>query len=288
MTQDASDVKIEVPEISTEKVIKINDVHFHPDNVCIVTGAGSGIGRATTIALAENDLTVAATDVSEDGLAETKSVAERNDVGENVYTITADLTEDNEVEAIVEAASQLGSIKFLANIAGVQHIASIENFPMDVYDTMHGILLRAPLLLTKLCFPHFKESENGEGCVGTVSSVHGHYVTANKVSYNIHKFGVRGLTQSITAEGNGDIWSFSLSPSPVKTPMVVNQIPDIAEERGVSIDEAINEVLLGPYQVKELIDPIDIGNFFVLGFSQKGKHFAGGDLLLDAGATTTY
>lgn len=279
---------VSVPDIDVEDVITIDDRYFDPENVCIVTGAASGIGRATTVALAANGLTVAATDIDADGLAETKSIADENGVGDEIRTITADLTEESDIEEIVETSARFGTIRFLANIAGVQHVDPIEEFPMDSYDTLHEVLARAPLYLSKLCIPHFEATESGEGCVGSVSSLHGHYVTKNKVAYNMFKFAIRGLTQSITAEGDGTYWSFSISPSPVKTPLVVNQIPDIAEKRGIRTEEVVRDVMMKPCRTDELIDPIDIGNMFVLGFSRKGKHFAGNDLLMDGGATTTY
>jgi 3-hydroxybutyrate dehydrogenase len=278
----------EIPEIKLQDVFDIDYDHFNSENICIITGAGSGIGRATAIALAKNGLRVVVTDIDGDGLEETLAKGKEFGLGDLMHAVKGNLSDDDNVVRIVEEASEHGAIKYLANIAGVQHIAPIDEFPMDIYDDMHRVLLRAPLLLSKLCIPHIRASKDGIGCIGNVSSVHGHYVTQNKVAYNICKFGIRGLTQSITAEGDGKIWSFSISPSPVKTPLVVNQIPDIAEQREITVEEVIEDVILKPYKVKELIDPIDIANLFVLGFSGGGRHFAGGDFLLDSGATAVY
>ncbi len=68
-----------------------------------------------------------------------------------------------------------------------------------------------------------------------MASVHGHYVTSDKVGYNVSKFGLRGLTQSIAAEGEGEIRSFSVSTGYVKTPLVTNQLEDTAQQRGISV-----------------------------------------------------
>jgi 3-hydroxybutyrate dehydrogenase len=114
-----------------------------------------------------------------------------------VIFIKTDLTKDDEIEFCIRQASQYGNIKFLANIAGIQHIDPIENFPMQIYDLMQKIMLRAPFFLSKLCIPHMRASEDGTGAIGNMSSIHRHIVTRNKPVYNITKFGLRALAHPI-------------------------------------------------------------------------------------------
>ncbi|OIB56383.1 SDR family NAD(P)-dependent oxidoreductase [Natrialba sp. SSL1] len=283
-----SQQQVTPPSVTRSNIHTIDDESFTGRNVCLVTGAGSGIGRATALAAAGNGLTVAATDIDEDALAET--VARRNelDLQGDIEPIVGDLTVDDDIERIVETAATHGDIKYLANVAGMQHIDAIEDFPMDAYDRMHRVMLRAPLYLSKLCLPHFRNTASGGGCVGNMASVHGHYVTSDKVGYNISKFGLRGLTQSIAAEGAGDVRSFSISTGYVQTPLVMDQLEDTAEQRGISADEVIQDVMLGQSRVTEMMTPIDVGNLFLLGFSKLGRHLDGGDLLFDGGMTLTY
>ncbi|APW96371.1 D-beta-hydroxybutyrate dehydrogenase [Halobiforma lacisalsi AJ5] len=276
------------PSVSRDDIHTIPDDSFTGRNVCLVTGAGSGIGRATALAAAGNGLTVAATDVDEAGLEGTVDRAEELGLEGDVEPIAGDLTVDDDIERIVDRAAELGDIKYLANVAGVQHIDAIEDFPMDTYNRMHGVMLRAPLYLSKLCLPHFRETEDGEGCVGNMASVHGHYVTSDKVGYNVSKFGLRGLTQSIAAEGEGAIRSFSISTGYVKTPLVTAQLEETAEQRGISVQEVIEDVMLGQARTTEMMEPIDVGNLFLIGFSDLGRHLNGGDLLFDGGMTLTY
>lgn len=284
MTQD----QVAVPAVTRETIHTVDDDSFAEENVCIVTGAASGIGQAVALAAAENGLTVAATDYDEAGLEETVDRADEIGVVGSVAPVVGDLTVDEDIERIVEEAANLGSVKYLANVAGMQHIDAIEEFPMDAYDRIHQIMLRAPIYLTKLCIPHFRETADERGCVGNMASVHGHYVTSDKVAYNVSKFGLRGLTQSIAAEGGGDVRSFSVSTGYVKTPLVTNQLQDTAEQRGISVDEVISDVMLGQSRVKEMMDPVDVANLFVVGFSKLGRHLDGGDLLFDGGMTLTY
>ncbi|ERG88240.1 MAG: dehydrogenase [halophilic archaeon J07HX5] len=279
---------VEAPEFTAEAIHYVDDPSFDPETVALVTGAASGIGRATALALAANGLTVAGVDVDEAGLAETIGETETLDTAGRIEPLPADLTDDAAIEAAVEAATKLGSLSYVANIAGFQHIDPIEEFPMDTYDRMHAVMVRAPLYLSQLALPAIRESGDGTGCIGNMASVHGHYVTAEKVGYNVSKFALRGLTQSIAAEGDGEVRSFSVSTGYVATPLVVDQIPDTAASRGLSEREVVEDVLLGQARRKELMAPVDVANLFVLGFSELATHLNGGDLLFDGGMTGTY
>lgn len=280
--------RLEARPVSEETVLQVDDDHFTDEAVCLVTGGGSGIGRATALAMAANGVTAVATDVDESALAETAELAGALDPDGRVETVAGDLTEDSAIEDIVETAAGYGTLRYLANIAGMQHIDAIEDFPMDTYDQMHDVMLRAPLYLARQTIPHIRATDDGVGAVGNMASVHGHYVTSDKVGYNVSKFGLRGLTQSIAAEGGDGLRGFSISTGYVKTPLVTGQIPDTAEQRGITVDEVIDDVMLGQARVKEMMDPVDVANLFVFGFSKHARHLNGGDLLFDGGMTKTY
>lgn len=286
MAESIGGFDLQEPKIQKEEILVIQDKYFNPKNVAIVTGAASGVGRATAIALGVNGLTVIGADTNVEGGKDTAKVAEA--LGGKVIFIKTDLSKDKEIEHLVFRAAEYGSIKFLVNNAGIQHIDSIENFPMKIYDVMMSIMLRAPFYLSKLCMPHMKRSEDGTGAIGNMCSVHGHMVTRNKPVYNITKFGLRGLAQSIAAEGEGKIRGFTVSVGSVRTPLMLNQIPDQAEQLGITPEEVVREVVMGRSQVKEMMTPIEVGNLFVIGFSSLGKYLTGGDLLFDGGMVKTY
>ena len=279
--------QVKEPKILKEEILALKDRYFHAGNVAIATGGASGIGRATAVAMAMNGVTAVATDVNEQGGQETVQMA--RELGGKVVFIKADLTKDEEIEDLVRQASQIGSIKFLANVAGMQHVDPIENFPMAKYDLMQRVMVRAPFYLSKLCIPHMKKTEDGVGAIGNMSSVHGHMVTRNKPVYNIAKFALRGLAQSIAAEGEGKVRGFSVSVGFVKTPLALNQIPDQAKQRGISPEEVVRTVMMGRSQVKEMMAPVEVANLFVIGFSSfLGAYLVGGDLLFDGGMVKTY
>ena len=277
---------VQEPRIQRADVLILEDDNFSPDNICIVTGAGTGIGRATAIAAAANGLMTVGLDINEIEGRKTQQWA--REMGGQMTFIKTDLCSDDDVEHAIAEAAKLGEIKFIANIAGIQHIDSIENFPMEKYDYMLALMLRAPFLISKLTIPHLKKSSGGTGAIGNMASVHAHISTLNKPVYNITKFGLRALTQSIAAEGEGKIRSFTVSTGFVKTALTLGQIPAQAEQRGISDDEVVREVMMGNSRIKEMMSPIDVGNLFMFGFSRFARYLIGGDLLLDGGMVKTY
>ncbi len=274
------------PKITREEILILQDANFNRDNVCIVTGAAMGIGRATAVAAAANGLTAVGLDVNEEEAQKTVEMV--REMGGKMIFVKADLTKDEDIERAVAEAAKAGTIKYLVNIAGVQHIDSIDNFPMEKYDFMHRLMLRAPFYLSKLTIPHMRRSSDGTGAIGNMASIHGHICTLNKAAYNIMKFGLRGLSQSISAEGDGDIRSFTVSTGFIKTALALNQIPAQAKQRGITPEEVVRDVMMGDSRIKEMMSPIEVANLFLFGFSRFGRYLVGGDLLFDGGMVLTY
>jgi len=274
------------PEIQKDEILLLQDSNFNADNICIVTGCGTGIGRAVAIAASANKLMTVGLDINEKEGKKTQKIA--RDMGGQMIYLQADLCKDDDIQKATADAAKLGTIKYLVNIAGIQHIDSVENFPMEKYDLMQRLMLRAPFYLSKLCIPHMKKSKDGTGVIGNMSSIHAHICTVNKPVYNITKFGLRALAQSISAEGAGKIRSFTVSTGFVKTPLALNQIPAQATQRDISQEQVVTDVMMGKSRIKEMMAPVEVANLFIFGFSRYAKYLIGGDLLFDGGVVLTY
>lgn len=283
-----SEMDLSTPEPTPDDILRLDDPYFTAETVAIVTGAASGIGRATALGLATNGLTVVGADIDTEGLDETAGRIEAFDVEGQFHGVDTDLTDDTDVEAVVEAAADEGELRFVANIAGMQHIASISEFPMERYDLLTDIMLRSPFKMAQAAIPHIQSTDDGVGAIGNMSSVHGHYATKDKPAYIIAKHGLTGLTRAIAAEGEGSLRGFSVSVGYVLTPLMVDQIEDTAAERSISKREVVEDVMLGQARTKEMMTPVEVANLFVFGFSSHASHLNGGDLLFDGGYTTTY
>ena len=278
---------IREPEIKKDDILVLPDQDFNSNNVCIVTGASSGIGRATCIAAAANKIMTVGVDIDEKGGKKTQSMARK--AGGQMIFIKADLTKDEDLERSVRESAKLGNIKYLANIAGIQHIDPIENFPMVKYDFMMKLMVRAPFYLSKLTIPYMKKNDSGKGgVIGNMGSIHAHISTLNKPVYNIAKFSMRALSQSIAAEGDGKVRSFSVSTGFVKTALALNQIPSQAKQRGITPEQVVTDVMMGKSRIKEMMSPIEVGNLFLFGFSRFARYLNRGDLLFDGGVVLTY
>jgi 3-hydroxybutyrate dehydrogenase len=241
----------------------------------LVTGAGSGIGRAVAIHLSELGADVVASDRDRSGLDQTISGMQR------ATAVIADLADTSQVEAL---ARQAGDIDVLINNAGLQHISPIESFDVDKWQLLLAVMLTAPFLLIRALIPGMYE--RGWGRIVNVASVHGLVASPYKAAYVSAKHGLLGLTKTAALEAgarNGDVTVSAVCPSYVRTPLVEKQIADQARVRGLEENEVLETVLLERNAVKRLIEPEDVAR--AVGFLCGDNAWAttGAALTLDAG-----
>ena len=166
--------------------------------VALVTGASSGLGRATAIALARAGADVALAARSQEELESAK--VEISKLGRRALTLPVDLASDIETAgAVGRTVEAFGRIDILVNAAGTDVPGTVEELDIEGWDRTLAVNLRAPFLLSKAAFPNMREA--GGGTIINISSVAGKKGWANASAYCASKFGLTGLTEALADEG---------------------------------------------------------------------------------------
>ena len=238
----------------------------------LVTGAASGIGRAVTQRLADGGYDVLAVDLTPDG------------DGPGV-PFEADLVDPGQNVAAVHAAlERFGRLDLVVPNAGVQHVSPIEEFPDERWETILALLLTSPFVLAKHAWPALRES--GAGRFVVIASAHALVASPFKAAYVSAKHGVLGLVKTLALEGaEHRITATAVCPGYVRTPLVEKQIGDQARVHGLSEEEVLDQVILAPHAVKELIEPSEVAEVVAFLASPAGRSFTGVPVTMDQGWT---
>jgi NAD(P)-dependent dehydrogenase (short-subunit alcohol dehydrogenase family) len=214
----------------------------------LVTGASSGLGRATAVALAQAGADVALVARSAEELEETGE--EVSKTGRRALVLPTDLANGEEALATVErTVGEFGCVDVLVNAAGIDVPGTVEELDVGGWDLTLSVNLRAPFLLSKAAFPHMREA--GGGTIVNVSSVAGKKGWANASAYCASKFGLTGLTEALADEGRGHgIRAIVLYPGAMATNWGAFS-PDERRQRGP--DEVAATRALQPERVADFI-----------------------------------
>ncbi|WP_367130458.1 3-hydroxybutyrate dehydrogenase [Saccharothrix sp. HUAS TT1] len=253
----------------------MTSVPGHSDDLsgrtALVTGAGSGIGRACAVALARAGAKVLLVDRDGDAVAE---VARETGGAEHVV----DLSD-------VDPARDLPTeVDVLVNNAGLQHVAPVHEFPPDRFELLQRVMVTAPFLLARHVLPHMYQ--RGWGRVVNVSSVHGSRASAFKSAYVAAKHGLEGLSKVIALEGAPHgVTSNCVSPGYVRTPLVENQVADQARAHGIGPEQVLTDVMLTRHAIKQLIEPAEVASVVLWLCGAHSGHVTGSSFTIDGGWT---
>jgi 3-hydroxybutyrate dehydrogenase len=237
----------------------------------LVTGAGSGIGKACVEAFAESGAHVIAVDINLDSLSELKK-------SHKIDIVEADLTSPEKA-----FPNQL-EIDILINNAGIQHISPIENFSMEKADKMLALMLRTPFYLIQKSLPTMYQRKWGR-IIG-LSSIHGHVASPFKSVYVMAKHGMEGLHKTLALEaGEHGVTANTIAPAYVRTNLVEQQINDQALANNLRPDQVVNEIMLAPAAIKRLIEPEEIASMALYLCGPNSNSITGSSFVIDNGWT---
>ena len=246
------------------------------EQVVLITGGGSGIGKEIARKFASGGNKIIINDVREDvGIQAAREVN-----GTYIYADLSDM--DSTRKLATEALDLFGTIDILVNNAGFQHVAPVDEFPETLWAKMIQVMLVAPFQLTKLALPGMKES--GWGRIINMSSIHGLVASPYTSAYNSAKHGLIGFTKTVALEvGEFGITANAICPGYTRTPLVQAQVADQAKNNDLSEDEVISKIMLEPAAIKRLVEPTEVADLTVFLASDSARSITGSAYSIDLG-----
>ncbi|MDP5279249.1 3-hydroxybutyrate dehydrogenase [Sphingomonas sp. DG1-23] len=251
----------------------------------IVTGSTSGIGLAYAKALAAEGASVMINGFGDTQAIEAERAALEATSGAKALHDPADMSKPDQIAAMVaRAEEELGSVDILISNAGIQHVAPIDEFPIEKWDAIIAINLSSTFHLMRAAIPGMKA--RGWGRIITTASAHSLVASPNKSAYVTAKHGIAGLTKTAALEvATHGITVNCISPGYVWTPLVENQIPDTMKTRGLTREQVINDVLLDAQPTKQFVQPEQVAALALFLCRDEAAAITGANYSMDGGWT---
>jgi len=253
------------------------------ERVVFITGAASGIGLALGQEFAREGYHVTISDLNEDKIM---SAAENlRKTGLSIVGVPCDVTCENRVKlALDNVLATHGRLDVLINNAGLQHISPIEEFPTEKFELLLKVMLTAPFIATKHIFPIMKKQRSGR--IINMASINGLVGFAGKAAYNSAKHGLIGLTKVAALEGaEHGITVNAVCPGYVDTPLVRNQLADLAKIKNIPFEKVLEQVIYPLVPQKRLLSVQEIADYVLFLASDKAKGITGQAVVIDGGYT---
>src|ERR1700733_2107473 len=251
----------------------------------VVTGSTSGIGLGIARAFAKDGANVLINGFGPADDIEKERAGIEKEFGVKAIYSPADMTKPAEIAAMIRTAqTTLGSCDILVNNAGIQHVAPIEEFPIDKWDAIIAINLSATFHAIRTAVPYMKKQ--GWGRIINVASAHALVASPFKSAYVSAKHGLAGLTKTVALElAEHGVTANAICPGYVLTPLVQKKIPEQAKARGISEQAVMKDVLLAAQPTKEFVEVSPIAALATFLCSDEAAQITGALLPIDGGWT---
>ncbi|MEA2981912.1 MAG: 3-hydroxybutyrate dehydrogenase [Alphaproteobacteria bacterium] len=251
----------------------------------VVTGSTSGIGLGIARALAQDGANVLINGFGPANEIEKERAGIEKEFGVKAIYSPADMTKPAEIAAMIKTAeSQLGSCDILVNNAGIQHVAAIEEFPIDKWDAIIAINLSAAFHAMRAAIPGMKAKKWGR--IISTASAHSLVASPFKAAYVTAKHGIAGLTKTAALElATFGVTVNCISPGYVWTPLVAKQIPDTMKARNMTEEQVKNDVLLAAQPTKQFVTVEQVAALALYLTSDVAASITGANLSIDGGWT---
>jgi 3-hydroxybutyrate dehydrogenase len=245
----------------------------------LITGAGSGIGAGLAAHLARAGHHAIVTDLDVD--AAKRVTDEIGRAGGQATSLRLDIGQSAQIEAVVRDA---GPVDVLINNAGLQHVARLEEFPLDKWRLVVAILLTGAAEMTRAVLPGMRRS--GFGRIINIGSIHSLVASPFKSAYVAAKHGLIGLSKTVALEtGDVDITINTICPAYVRTPLVDKQIAAQAREHGLTQERVIKEIMLKPMPKQTFIAIEEIAVLAEYLMSASARNVTAQAIAIDGGWT---
>jgi len=239
------------PENTIQEQVLMKD-DTGENKVALITGGGGGIGEGLALSLGAGGYHVLVSDM--DSQAAEQVAVKIIDAGGSAESLVLDVTQQSDIDTL---ADRFNRVDLLVNNAGIQHVAPLEDFPVDRWRLITEVLLIGPAMLTRAVLS--KMRANNFGRIINIGSIHSLVASPYKSAYVAAKHGLIGFSKTVALEvADHDITINTICPSYVKTPLVEKQISDQAKAHGISEEEVINKIMLAPMPKKSFIEMNEI------------------------------
>lgn len=249
----------------------------------LVTGAASGIGKATALRLAKEGCNIAALDIDESALPTLEKLLKEQEA--SFFTFAGDISKTNHVKAFVKkAADTFGRIDILFNNAGVEFISAAEETSDEEWDHVHRVNMRGTFLMSREVLPHMRAIAGGV-IINNASDAGLRGIKMN-AAYSSSKAGIIHFTRSLALDyGKYNIRCNCICPGCIRTPLCERFNAEVGAKKGISGEQSLKEFVDANIPMLRVGMPEEVAAVVAFLCSEDARYISGAIIPIDGGLT---